>query len=75
MSLMFVMGGGVILTTLLFNIAIHVLKNPLFSKDKLSNYHGTVTPGLIIGAAIFGVGWGLAGICPGPGFVNMFHDP
>jgi uncharacterized membrane protein YedE/YeeE len=26
---------------------------------------------LIIGAAIFGVGWGLAGICPGPALVNL----
>jgi len=26
---------------------------------------------LLIGAAIFGVGWGLAGICPGPGLVLL----
>lgn len=26
---------------------------------------------LLIGAAIFGVGWGLSGICPGPGVVNF----
>ncbi|MRG90967.1 DUF6691 family protein [Polyangium spumosum] len=26
---------------------------------------------LVVGAAIFGVGWGLAGICPGPGLVNL----
>lgn len=26
---------------------------------------------LVAGAAIFGVGWGLAGICPGPGLVNL----
>jgi uncharacterized membrane protein YedE/YeeE len=26
---------------------------------------------LILGAAIFGVGWGLAGICPGPGLVGL----
>jgi uncharacterized membrane protein YedE/YeeE len=31
---------------------------------------------LIIGAAIFGVGWGLAGICPGPGIVLLVsRDP
>ncbi|KAF7305027.1 Sulf-transp domain-containing protein [Mycena kentingensis (nom. inval.)] len=26
---------------------------------------------LVLGSAIFGVGWGLAGICPGPGIVNL----
>jgi uncharacterized membrane protein YedE/YeeE len=26
---------------------------------------------LIIGAAIFGVGWGLAGLCPGPALANL----
>jgi len=26
---------------------------------------------LVVGAAIFGVGWGLAGLCPGPGIVNL----
>ncbi len=28
---------------------------------------------LVIGAAIFGLGWGLAGICPGPGLVLAGH--
>lgn len=26
---------------------------------------------LLVGAAIFGVGWGLGGVCPGPGLVNL----
>jgi len=26
---------------------------------------------LIVGSAIFGVGWGLVGLCPGPAFANM----
>ncbi|TFK30120.1 hypothetical protein FA15DRAFT_663483 [Coprinopsis marcescibilis] len=32
---------------------------------------GTVDLKLVGGAAIFGVGWGLAGVCPGPGLVNL----
>ncbi|RDB21290.1 hypothetical protein Hypma_011705 [Hypsizygus marmoreus] len=32
---------------------------------------GPIDAKLIIGAAIFGVGWGMAGICPGPGLVNF----
>jgi uncharacterized membrane protein YedE/YeeE len=26
---------------------------------------------LVVGSALFGIGWGLAGICPGPGLVTM----
>ncbi|KAG5363859.1 UPF0394 membrane protein [Yarrowia sp. B02] len=33
-----------------------------------------VTPRLIIGAAIFGIGWGVAGVCPGPGILGSFLD-
>ncbi|MGL6071368.1 DUF6691 family protein [Craterilacuibacter sp.] len=28
-----------------------------------------ITPRLVLGSLLFGVGWGLAGICPGPGLV------
>lgn len=28
-----------------------------------------IGPSLVIGSALFGVGWGLAGLCPGPAFV------
>lgn len=30
---------------------------------------------LIVGSALFGIGWGLAGICPGPGLVLLSLDP
>ncbi|KAH0583760.1 hypothetical protein H2248_009363 [Termitomyces sp. 'cryptogamus'] len=32
---------------------------------------GLIDMKLIWGAAVFGAGWGLAGICPGPGLVNL----
>jgi len=32
---------------------------------------GKIDSALVLGAAIFGVGWGLGGICPGPGLVNL----
>jgi len=36
----------------------------------------TIDKQLIIGASIFGVGWGLAGICPGPALANIVNgDP
>lgn len=32
-----------------------------------------VTPRLIVGAALFGIGWGMVGICPGPALANLVH--
>ncbi|KAJ6623529.1 hypothetical protein B0H10DRAFT_1786205 [Mycena sp. CBHHK59/15] len=32
---------------------------------------GQVDTKLIIGATLFGIGWGLSGLCPGPGIVNL----
>lgn len=31
-----------------------------------------VTPRLLLGSLLFGVGWGLGGFCPGPGVVSVF---
>jgi uncharacterized membrane protein YedE/YeeE len=59
------------LVGLIFIPYIHYFKKdyiPVFSKNKLSPA-GSVDLRLVIGSLIFGVGWGLAGICPGPGVV------
>lgn len=32
-------------------------------------YH--ITPRLVAGSAIFGIGWGLSGVCPGPGLLLL----
>ena len=32
----------------------------------------TIDAPLIVGSTIFGLGWGLAGICPGPGVIGVF---
>jgi uncharacterized membrane protein YedE/YeeE len=33
--------------------------------------HARVTSSLVVGAALFGVGWGMAGYCPGPAVVSL----
>ena len=32
---------------------------------------GRIDGSLIVGAALFGIGWGLSGLCPGPAFVSL----
>lgn len=48
--------------------------SPVLSKEFSLPQLFDVTPRLIIGAAIFGIGWGIAGVCPGPGILGSFLD-
>lgn len=43
-----------------------------FGKFFLPSSWSGVTARLIVGEALFGVGWGLTGICPGPAMVSIF---
>ncbi|WP_281629238.1 YeeE/YedE family protein [Vibrio sp. St2] len=70
-SLIFVMGGAL----LVFAPAYHFLIKPqakALSGDVLSlPTKVQLDSKLIYGAALFGVGWGLAGICPGPAITSL----
>ncbi|WP_266170835.1 DUF6691 family protein [Dyella subtropica] len=69
-TLMFVLAGAVGVTAIAFWV---VLRQPRPVLDE--SFHVPVTRRidrpLILGAAIFGIGWGLAGYCPGPALVNL----
>ena len=73
-SLGFVMLGGVIVTTLGY-FFIFKRGKPLFEKDFDLPKKQKIDKSLIIGSALFGVGWGLAGLCPGPVIASLAFDP
>ena len=64
-SLAFVMGGAVAVTPLGFRIVLRK-DRPLFAEAYGVPAGTTLDRPLVVGAALFGVGWGLAGYCPGP---------
>lgn len=69
-ALAFVMGGAVVT----FGLGLALLKKsgkrvcgvelPDTSADPISKR-------MVVGSAIFGIGWGLGGFCPGPGIANL----
>lgn len=69
-SLAFVMGGAIAVGAIAFAIARR--RTTTFLGGALHLPRTThIDRRLVIGALIFGTGWGLAGICPGPGLVAM----
>ena len=64
-SLAFVMGAAVIVTVIGYRLAMLDAK-PLFEAKFFVPTATDLDPRLIGGAAIFGIGWGLGGFCPGP---------
>ena len=69
-SLAFVMIGALIVSSPLF----HLFKNkekPIFSLNFSISNKKEIDKKLIIGSILFGVGWGLTGLCPGPAISSI----
>lgn len=69
-SLAFVMGGAVAVAAVAFTFARGRKKSLLGADMKLSTSR-VIDRRLVLGSILFGVGWGIAGFCPGPGLVAL----
>lgn len=69
-ALAFVMGAGVIVTFIGYRIVLARPKPVLDTKFQLPTRTDIDAP-LVVGAALFGIGWGLAGYCPGPALSSL----
>lgn len=69
-SLLFVMGGGMLASFAFLRLARR-RERPLLDERFHLPTASKVDAPLVAGAALFGVGWGLAGYCPGPGIVSV----
>lgn len=68
-TLVFVMAGAVVVTAVAFRFVLR-MPRPAFGDTFRLPSKDIVDLRLLAGAAIFGVGWGLAGFCPGPVLVG-----
>jgi uncharacterized membrane protein YedE/YeeE len=74
-TLMFVMAGGLAVTTLGYWLVFR-RKAPVADPQFHLPTERQIDLPLVGGAALFGAGWGLAGICPGPAFADLMTlDP
>ena len=69
-SLAFVMVGGILVHTIAYLIQ-RKTKKPVLENAYALPTNKAIDKDLIIGGAIFGAGWGLAGFCPGPAITSL----
>jgi uncharacterized membrane protein YedE/YeeE len=70
LGLMLVMGGGVVVAMLAYQLAPRLLTRPLLG-GAFALRAAVLDRPTVVGAAIFGIGWGLCGVCPGPAIAGL----
>jgi uncharacterized membrane protein YedE/YeeE len=68
-SLAVVMAAGLVVAGIGYALARR--QPPLFAAKSLWPTRQDIDRPLIAGAALFGIGWGLVGLCPGPAIANL----
>lgn len=69
-SLAFVMGGALIPSSIAYAIRLRCSK-PVFETQFHVPTSRMIDRPLVAGAALFGLGWGLVGLCPGPAIASL----
>lgn len=71
--LAFVMVGGILVSLPFFQFGLGKIKAPLFADVFRLPTRTDIDGRLIGGAALFGIGWGLVGLCPGPAIASLAY--
>lgn len=69
-GLLLVLGGAVAVTFLAYRYGPRVLARPLLG-SAFGQHPSVLDARTIGGAALFGIGWGIAGVCPGPAIAGL----
>lgn len=69
-TLAFVMAGAVAASSAGYAIARRS-QRPIIAAQHLWPTRTDIDRPLVVGSALFGIGWGLVGLCPGPAVVNL----
>ncbi|MBD2231413.1 YeeE/YedE family protein [Phormidium tenue] len=69
-TLAFVMGGAVLVTLISFRVILR-RPHPLLGNKFFVPTRSDIDRPLVLGAALFGIGWGLGGYCPGPAIAAL----
>jgi uncharacterized membrane protein YedE/YeeE len=69
-GLMLVLGGAAGVTFVGYSLAPRVMRRPVLAPS-FGTHPSALNRDTILGAAIFGAGWGICGVCPGPAIAGL----
>lgn len=70
-TLAFVMAGGLAVYLPVFYLYVKPRQTTVFGEPCQIPQKSQIDKPLLMGSTIFGIGWGLSGICPGPALANL----
>ena len=69
-GLMWVLGAASMVTLVIYQITPRLMKKPLL-ESVFRKHPSAMDKNTLVGAALFGVGWGICGVCPGPAIAGL----
>jgi uncharacterized protein len=70
LGLLLVLGGAVVVTFLAYHLVPRLQSKPWVG-ETFNKHPSEMSMRTLGGAALFGVGWGLCGVCPGPAIAGL----
>jgi uncharacterized membrane protein YedE/YeeE len=70
-GLLFVMGGAAVVTGVTFFVATNSLERAPLTGEAYTRRLKEFDRNVVLGGAVFGVGWGVSGICPGAAYASL----
>lgn len=70
-GLVFVMGGAAVVTAVTFFVATRLDRTAPLTGDAYTRRLKSMDRNVLLGGGIFGVGWGISGICPGAAYASV----
>jgi len=69
-GLLLVLGGAVVVTTIAYHVLPRIMSQPVLG-GAFGKHPSEMNWRTLGGAALFGIGWGLSGVCPGPAIAGL----
>jgi uncharacterized membrane protein YedE/YeeE len=70
LGLLLVLGGAMAVTLVAYRFAPKLMRRPV-AAPAFGAHPASMSRDTVVGAALFGVGWGLSGVCPAPAIAGL----